>query len=80
MRESGRRVGKNQKNLSIPKDLWETLEKDLQDNREILELWNIKTVADLFKFCSRLGMKNLQQMIVEFRRVHKTTEETNSEP
>jgi hypothetical protein len=70
-------VGKNQKNLSIPKDLWQTLEKALQDDRDILELWNIKTVSDLFKFCSRLGMKNLPQMIAEFRRVHKTTMENN---
>jgi len=66
-------MGKSQKNLSIPKDLWQTLEKALEDNRDILELWNIETVSDLFKFCSRLGMKDLERMIVEFRTVHKTT-------
>jgi hypothetical protein len=70
-------MGKSQKNMSIPKELWETLEKRLVDNRDILELWNINTVQDLFKFCTRLGMKNLQQMIVEFRKVHKQTEGTN---
>jgi hypothetical protein len=70
-------MGKTQKNMSIPKELWETLEKRLVDNRDILELWNINTVQDLFKFCTRLGMKNLQQMIVEFRKVHKQTEGTS---
>jgi hypothetical protein len=69
-------MGKTQKNMSIPKELWETLEKRLVDNRDILELWNINTVQDLFKFCTRLGMKNLQQMIAEFRKVHKQTEGT----
>jgi transposase len=66
-------MGKNQKNLSIPKASWVTVEKLLQENHDVLEMWNINTVADLFKFCCRLGMKDLEQMIVEFRTVHKTT-------
>ena len=72
-------MGKDQKSISIPKDLWQTVEKGLKDNRDVLELWNIITVPDLFKFCARLGMKNLQQMIAEFRRAHKLTEERDEE-
>jgi len=73
-------MGKNQRTLSIPKELWLTLEKDLEDNRDVLELLNINTVPDIFKVCTHLGMKNLQQTIAEFRITHKMTKENPQKP
>jgi len=67
-------MGKNQKNLSVSKSIWQSVEKILEDNREILALgYNVETVQDLFRYCCRLGVKELQQMIVEYRKAHKMT-------
>lgn len=66
-------MGKNQKNLSIPKKVWEQLEKAIEANREALRFWNVETVPELVKYFIRVGMTNLQSTIEEFRTAHKTT-------
>ena len=69
-------MGKGQKTLSVPKKLWTDLEEILDNDKDVFEMWNVYQVSDLFKFCCRLGMKNLEQMIQEFRKAHKKTTET----
>jgi len=73
-------MGKNQKNLSIPKKVWEQLEKTIDANREPLRFWNVETVPDLIKYFIKVGMTNLQSTIEEFRIVHKKTMDKNRQP
>jgi len=70
-------MGKNQHTLSIPNQVWATLEKELKDNQDVLKFWNIQTVSDLFRTCITFGIETLQQNIAEFRRVHKMTMEND---